>query len=58
MHVTCTVQLAGATGSVRAALLRGDHVVARTSTHARAGAASLRHARRHASPRSALTACG
>jgi hypothetical protein len=50
VRVTCTVQLAGATGNVNATLLRGGRVVSRTSTHARAGAASLRLARRHLSP--------
>ena len=42
VQVTCTVQLAGATGSVRAALLHGKQVVARGRAAMHGGEAALR----------------
>ncbi len=46
--VSCTVQLAGAGARVRAVLMRGGHVLARSTSTTRAGAAKLklRHAGR------------
>ena len=39
--VSCTVQLAGAGASVRAVLMRGDHVIARSASTTRKGAARV-----------------